>query len=258
MLLRRRSFRIALVVAAVVLGGCRAKPAVDVETVAATSAPTGAPAAAAREGAPPIAPDAELPPGHPPVDGQPAQADPALPPGHSPLASSTDAMQAVAGTMVPGGQGEQAIAWTPPAGWVAEPPANQMRRAQYRVPGVRGDAECVVFYFGPGQGGDPQANAERWASQFVGPDGAPATSALATRAGESGGMKVLFVETRGTYLSGSMAGGGADRKPGYALLGAIVEGPDANWFFKLTGPEATVLAQRQAFETMIGSMKRGG
>ena len=29
-----------------------------------------------------------------------------------------------------------------------------MRRAQYRISGSGGDAECVVFYFGPGQGGD--------------------------------------------------------------------------------------------------------
>ena len=27
-------------------------------------------------------------------------------------------------------------------------PSSSMRRAQYRVPGAGGDAECVVFYFG--------------------------------------------------------------------------------------------------------------
>jgi hypothetical protein len=46
--------------------------------------------------------------------------------------------------------------------------------------------------------------------------------------------------------------------PNYMLLGAIAEGPDANWFFKLAGPEATVEGQRAAFEDLVGSFKRGG
>jgi hypothetical protein len=39
------------------------------------------------------------------------------------------------------------------------------------------------------------------------------------------------------------------------LLGAIAQGPDANWFFKFTGPAGTVRAQRAAFEGMIRSLK---
>jgi hypothetical protein len=39
------------------------------------------------------------------------------------------------------------------------------------------------------------------------------------------------------------------------LLGAIAEGPDAPWFFKFTGPEATVRAQRQAFVGMMRSLR---
>ena len=46
-------------------------------------------------------------------------------------------------------------------------------------------------------------------------------------------------------------------KPGYMLLGAIAEGPDANWFFKFTGPEATVRAEKAAFGEMIRSLKSG-
>jgi hypothetical protein len=47
-------------------------------------------------------------------------------------------------------------------------------------------------------------------------------------------------------------------KPNQMLLGAIAKGPDANWFFKLTGPKATVEAQRSAFDALISSLKRGG
>ena len=242
----------------VALPSCRSKPQLDVQTTAATTAsPAAAPAEAAPGMAPPIAAGAEMPPGHPPIQGSNAGSGPELPPGHPPLDSAGDATRAIAGTVAAGGQGDQGLAWTAPAGWVSEPPANEMRRAQYRVHGLRGDAECVVFYFGPGQGGDPRANAERWASQFVNADGSPAASALKTREAEAGGLDVLFVETHGTYQAGMMAGGAGQAKPGYALLGAIVEGPDANWFFKLTGPAATVDAQRAAFGAMIASMKRG-
>ena len=71
------------------------------------------------------------------------------------------------------GTGETGLSWTTPEGWVEEEPTNAMRKAQYRIPGEAGDSELVVYYFGPGQGGDPMANCERWAGQFVQPNGAP-------------------------------------------------------------------------------------
>jgi hypothetical protein len=45
--------------------------------------------------------------------------------------------------------------------------------------------------------------------------------------------------------------------PGYMLLGAIAPGPDANWFFKLTGPESSVRSQREAFEIVVRSIRTG-
>jgi hypothetical protein len=41
------------------------------------------------------------------------------------------------------------------------------------------------------------------------------------------------------------------------LLGAIADGPDAQWFFRAIGPRATLEAQRAAFDRMIRSIKRG-
>jgi hypothetical protein len=41
------------------------------------------------------------------------------------------------------------------------------------------------------------------------------------------------------------------------LLGAIAQGPDANWFFRATGPRGTMESQRAAFEAMIRSIRRG-
>jgi hypothetical protein len=131
-----------------------------------------------------------------------------------------------------------------------------MRRSQYRVPGPGGDGECVVFYFGAGEGGDPQANAERWAGQFTVDGGKPAQ--LKTSSLTAGGVKVMVVETSGTYHGGPTMGAAAapGARSGYMLLGAIAEGPDANWFFKFTGPEATLRAQRAAFDAMLRSLKK--
>ena len=216
--------------------------------------------------APPLEPGAVMPASHPPLDA-PVQQAPPLEPGaqmpanHPPMGGMPPAGMGGSMALLPVdpslGSGDKAIAWEVPAGWVSVPPSSTMRRAQYRVPGQGGDAECAVFYFGPGQGGDPQSNAERWAAQFLGPDGQPGTAKMTTSELAANGVKVLFVETKGTYMAGAMAGGPGTAVPGQALLGAIAEGPDANWFFKMTGPAATVEAQRAAFEGMLKSLKKG-
>jgi hypothetical protein len=201
--------------------------------LAAVSCAGDAPAPVPRQAKPAIAAAQALPPGHPVTSA--ADAVPPVPPGT--------------------GTGANGLTWTLPPGWKAEVPSSTMRRAQYRVPGPGGDAELVVFYFGPGQGGDAMSNARRWAGQFRQPDGRDPTAAMKTREADVGGLKVTTVEVRGTY-SGGM-GGTVEEKAGHQLLGAIAAGPDANWFFKLTGPEKTVTAQKAAFEGLIRSLKKG-
>ncbi|HET7874008.1 MAG TPA: hypothetical protein VFN71_00680 [Methylomirabilota bacterium] len=132
-----------------------------------------------------------------------------------------------------------------------------MRRAQYRIVGPGGPAECVVFYFGPGQGGDAKANAARWAGQFRRPDGSPVGDALKMREIKVGGVPVMLVEVTGTYVGGMGGGPAGPERPDHMLLGAIAQGPDANWFFRAMGPRATLEAQRAAFDGLIRSIKRG-
>jgi hypothetical protein len=131
-----------------------------------------------------------------------------------------------------------------------------MRLAQYRVPGPGGDAECVVFYFGPGQGGDPQANAARWAGQFEQSDGRSSLDVMTIEPLGGTAVPVRIVEVHGTYDGGmTMTDAPPEKRPGYMLLGGIAEGPDAPWFFKLTGPAATVQAEREAFEALLRSLR---
>jgi hypothetical protein len=157
----------------------------------------------------------------------------------------------------PGESGAAAreLAWTAPSEWVPVTPSSTMRKAQYSLPAAAGDkegGECAVFYFGPGQGGDVQSNIDRWASQLTTEAGAHATpQQVATQVA---GMKVLKVSMEGTYAPSPMMGGDTTPKPGTLLLGAIVEGSDANWFFKCTGPRKTMQSHRKEFDALIDSV----
>jgi hypothetical protein len=179
-----------------------------------------------------------------------------LPPGHPPTGESP-APPSVPAPAPGSGTARQALTWTLPSGWTEEAPSSSMRRAQYRIPGPGGPAECVVFYFGPGQGGDAKSNAARWASQFHRADGGPVGDALKTREIKVGDIAVVLVEVTGTFAAGMPGGPAGPERPNYMLLGAIAQGPDANWFFRATGPRATIEAQRAAFDGLIRSLKRG-
>ena len=179
-----------------------------------------------------------------------------LPPGHPPTGESP-APPAVPAPAPESGTARQALTWTLPSGWTEETPSSSMRRAQYRIPGPGGPAECAVFYFGPGQGGDAKSNAARWASQFHRADGGPVGDALKTREIKVGDIAVVTVEVTGTYAGGMGSGPAGPERPNYMLLGAIAQGPDANWFFRATGPRATLEAQRAAFDGLIRSLRRG-
>jgi hypothetical protein len=148
------------------------------------------------------------------------------------------------------------IRWTAPAGWKAEA-ARPMRAATYSIPPASsaGPAECVVNYFGPGQGGTVAANVERWTSQMLGANGKPAAAKVTTR--NVRGITVTVVDSSGAYtgMGGPMV---SNPKPvaGYRLLGAIAEGPQGNVFFKLTGPASTIAAQQAAFDRLLASIQR--
>src|SRR5262245_469130 len=124
------------------------------------------------------------------------------------------------------------LSWKAPTEWTVEASASPMRVGTYRFPASAGDpepGEAAVFLFGAGQGGSVDANVERWNGQFT-PETGAAKPARKTET--VNGIQVTRVSTEGTYSSG-MPGGPRTSKPGFALLGAIAEGPGGNVFFKL-------------------------
>lgn len=143
------------------------------------------------------------------------------------------------------------IAFDLPAGWQREDPSSPMRAAQARIPGAAGAAELAVFHFGEGQGGSADENIRRWISQVeFGPGSSTAREQFDVR-----GFLVTWVDFEGTLKAGQMSGGPAQAQPGSRLLGAIVEGPGGPWFFKATGPNATLAPQRDAFLAMLESVR---
>jgi hypothetical protein len=165
------------------------------------------------------------------------------------------------GGMPPGGaqvapppaEANPGLAWKVPANWNTLE-ARSMRLATYGIPAAAGDAEgaeCAVFYFGPSQGGGVQENLDRWVSQFENPKQPTRTQA------EIAGFPVYRVTVTGDYLApaGPMMQS-AGTKKGYALLGAIVEGPAGRVFFKVTGPAKTVHAMTGEFDNMLKSLRK--
>ena len=149
------------------------------------------------------------------------------------------------------------LTWTAPPEWKAQG-ERPMRAATYSIPAAKGDgepAELAVFYFGESSGGGVDANVKRWVDQFKKADGSSVAKDAEVKKETIAGLPATAVDVRGTYGGGSMMGPSAP-KPGYRLLGAIVEGPSGNVFFKLTGPEKTVSSAEKSFRKMLGGLKK--
>ena len=147
------------------------------------------------------------------------------------------------------------VTWVDPPEWKRSEKVNAMRKATYAVPHAPSDTEdgeLGVFYFGPGQGGGVDANIERWVKQF--PDAKLDQVKRADRT--ANGLVAHTVEiASASYIANAMARGNEKLKANYALLGAIVEAPSGSYFFKLTGPERTVLAAKPAFYKLLDSVR---
>jgi len=132
-----------------------------------------------------------------------------------------------------------------PEGWRSVTPSSPMRKAQLEIARGPEKAEVTFFHFGADQGGSAADNVARWFAQFPGSEERRITENV-----PAGPVKITFAMTDGTFSSG-MPGGPTPPLPGYALCGAILEGPSGSIFVKMTGPEAVVKASTDAFKKMV-------
>ncbi|HEV7743441.1 MAG TPA: hypothetical protein VGO56_00475 [Pyrinomonadaceae bacterium] len=151
------------------------------------------------------------------------------------------------------------VSYKVPSGWTVEKPTSDMRLAQYKLPKAEGDAEdalLILYYFGSGQGGTPEANIERWVKQVKQPDGSDSKDKAKTATITVNGLQVSTVDVLGNYSGGmSQDSVPKDSKSIFRLRGAIIETPKGSYFVKLTGPEKTVNRWDQAFDDYIKSFE---
>jgi hypothetical protein len=140
------------------------------------------------------------------------------------------------------------LTFATPAPWKSAENASAMRKATLTIEaaGAEKPMEAVFYYFGGGQGGDVDANIQRWVGQF---QSAPE---MKREDVEVGGVKVTLVKATGTYMDGAMFGE-KTAKENWALLGAIVPGKEAPVFIKLTGPKDAAMSIYDAFKAMATS-----
>ena len=150
------------------------------------------------------------------------------------------------------------ISFVPPADWTVLGTSG-MRQAQYQFPAVGEDTapgEVNVFYFGPRSGGGVEANLQRWIAQMTVADGVgPERTSF-----QADGLPGHVIALDGIYTAGGMGprAGSGEPKPGYRLVGVVLEGPQGSLFFKLTGPAATARAMEPGLMSMVERARKAG
>lgn len=128
--------------------------------------------------------------------------------------------------------------WQVPEAWEILP-ASSMRRASFRASGTAGAVDIAVTTF-PGDVGGLLANLNRWRGQV---GAAPLTADQVEDNIERlavGGKPVIVSRIEGS---------------GQSTQAAIFEHGGHSWFFKMTGPTATVNEQSDAFIAYIKSVE---
>ncbi len=137
-----------------------------------------------------------------------------------------------------------AVHWTAPAGW-EERPATGFRKGSFLARGADGtQADISVISF-PEHAGGLLANVNRWRDQLK--------LAPVTREAEAG--KPMPVASREMFFVDLVSAqplqpdGSKSR-----ILGGIFPLNGETWFFKMTGPDQLVEAQRDAFQQFLASV----
>lgn len=142
-----------------------------------------------------------------------------------------------------------AAPWVVPDGWV-EQPASGMRVASYKVSAADGRSADVSVVAMQGESGGELANVNRWRNQ-VGLDPIDEAALATSRTPATvGGRQVLYYEMAGEkpVLEGRYRA---------RTLAAILPAGEMTVFFKMTGEEALVAAERPKFLAWLRSVETG-
>jgi len=167
---------------------------------------------------------------------QPARETAAPAPSHPPMATAPT-----------GAPEELTLEWDLPAGWTTVPPIT-FRQANFRLPG-NDKAECYLSLLG-GEAGGLEGNIARWRNQL---DLAPLTAteiAALPKAQLFGRDGVLF-DSLGTWKGMN----GSENQAGWRLVGILQVDPGGSAFFKMYGPDALIVAEKEHFLALARSLR---
>lgn len=145
------------------------------------------------------------------------------------------------------------ITLTVPETWKKkEKASSQLRIAEIEVPATKEDkdnGELVVFFFGAGGAGGIDANVTRWIGQFE-EEGRKVRSFT----GKSEQGKYTLVDLTGTYKKpiGPPIQMKSESKPGWRMIGVILETEKGPYFLKLDGPAKTIAAVEADYRKSFG------
>jgi len=168
----------------------------------------------------------------PAAQSTPASSAPMAPSGGTTMANTPVATAAGTG-----------LAWTVPAHWPSKG-ASGMRKGTITIPGEGGaSAELAITAF-PGDVGGDVANVNRWRGQIQLAPSPPDEVLRSIQRIEANGLKIGVVEMANS------AGATPTR-----VLGAMVPFEGSTWFFKVTGPDALVAKEKDAFLAYLRTIK---
>jgi hypothetical protein len=148
---------------------------------------------------------------------------------------------------------------TPPVAWKAVETTSPMRFRQWSVPRADGDAndaEVVIFFFGPGQGGDAAANIDRWKKMFEPPAGKQIDEVSKVETLKIGKVAATVLDVRGTYLyKPAPMAPQSEKRPNHRMLSVVFESPQGPYFIRFVGPEKTIERNKKDFDKWLKAFK---
>lgn len=174
----------------------------------------------------------------------------------------TSSFDRIDGTLQLAGQPRSVagITFRPPADWLDLGPSG-MRAASYALADMTNTSDTAmvaVFHFPSGGGGSVSDNIARWVGQVTPEDGRTREQAAVYDKLVIKELSVSTVEIDGSYTPAMGPGATAGPKAGYRLIGAVIEGPEGNLFFRLTGPKELTEKMLPGFVAMIKQLGRFG
>jgi hypothetical protein len=143
---------------------------------------------------------------------------------------------------------------TAPASWQPRTPSSTSRLAEFTLPqSADGGGEVVVYFFGPQQQPNVDANLARWKEQFSHPDGSPVVETVSRDS--AGAFPIVFAEYEGSYRRGIGAGSADSVRLGQRLIAAIVPTPKGTMYVQMFGAAARIAAERDAFTRFVKAIR---